>query len=730
MTQTHPKGMRTCFAHSPNEAGQPHRLVEHLRAVAEMAREFSKPFGGDEAAYYSGLWHDIGKFDPEFQRYLSGSRSRGPDHKGAGTKLACQRLGAAGLIVQGHHGGLKAQANLKGWLAEKAEAPAALQALETARQSIPDLEPKTRVKIPGFAAKDPVKAEFWVRMVFSAVVDADFLDTERHFNPGKAWVRTTEHTLEVLWERFQERHREATQGATGPVNEIRSEIYHACLDAALNPAGVFRLTVPTGGGKTLSGMGFALRHAAAHGMKRVIVATPYTSITQQTASAYRQFLGGNDHEDSPVVLEHHSMAEPEDQEEYEGGNLWRKLAAENWDAPVVVTTTVQLFQSIFSNRTSTTRKLHRLAESVIILDEAQTLPSKLLTPILDVLRELTENYGTTVVLSTATQPTFQAINAFKSVPSTEIVRDFQRHFQALKKRVNYDWKTESQTRWEEVAETLRGSSQALGVVNTRKDALNLLEALGDEDAFHLSTLLCGIHRQRVIREIRDRLANGSICRVVSTQVVEAGVDLDFPLVMRAVGPLDSIMQAAGRCNRSGLLESGRVVVFSPQDSRPPPGPYTMATQQTISMLNAGPLDLDDPDTITTYFQKVFSISDDDARQIQNVRKELNYPEVADRFRMIEDDAVDVIVPNYGEPGERRMVEASLDKLRNGTPEARLLLRRVRPWTLQVYRSQVAFNERSGLMAQVMPGVYEWFGDYDPVTGIGGVTDLDPDQLIV
>ncbi len=727
MEQDHPQNTPSCIAHSANEEGRTHGLVEHLLAVADMAREFSKPFGGDEAAYYAGLWHDIGKFDPEFQRYLSGDRRRGPDHKGAGTKLACQHLGPAGLIVQGHHGGLKAEADLKGWLAEKAQAPAALQALETARQSIPDLEPKNRVSIPGFI-KDRVKAELWVRMVFSAVVDADFLDTEWHFNPGKADVRKAEATLEVLWERFQERHREATHGATGTVNDIRSEVYGACLKAASNPTGVFRLTVPTGGGKTLSGMGFALSHATSHGMKRVIVATPFTSITQQTASVYREYLERNE-EDAPVVLEHHSMAEPEEQDDYEGGSIWQKLAAENWDAPVVVTTTVQLFQSLFSNRTNATRKLHRLAGTVIILDEAQTLPPRLLTPILDVLKELTENYGTSVVLSTATQPTFQAIKSFADVPSTEIVPNFEKHFQALK-RVNYDWKTESPTSWEEVAETLRGSPQALAVVNTRKDALNLLEALGGDDALHLSTLLCGVHRQRVIREIRDRLAKGSICRVVSTQVVEAGVDLDFPLVMRAVGPLDSIIQAAGRCNRSGLLESGRVVVFNPQDSRPPPGPYTIATQQTMSMLNAGPLDLDDPDTITTYFRRVFSISDDDARQIQNVRKELDYPEVASRFRMIEDETVDVIVPNYGEPEERRMVEATLDKLRNGTPEARFLLRRVRPWTLQVYRSQVAPNERSGLMAQVMPGVYEWLGDYDPITGIGGITSLDPDRLIV
>ena len=243
MHQWHQESMNTCIAHSSNEAGQPHGLVEHLRTVAEMAREFSKPFGGDEAAYYAGLWHDIGKFDPEFQRYLAGERPRGPDHKGAGTKLACQHLGPAGLIVQGHHGGLKAEAELKGWLTEKGKAPAALQSLETARQSILDLEPKSRVKIPGFV-KDRGKAEFWVRMVFSAVVDADFLDTERHFNPGKSYIRNTGPNLENLEERFQERHGEATHGATGSVNEIRSEIYQACLDAAPSPTGAFSANGP------------------------------------------------------------------------------------------------------------------------------------------------------------------------------------------------------------------------------------------------------------------------------------------------------------------------------------------------------------------------------------------------------------------------------------------------------------------------------------------------------
>ena len=721
--------MTDFHAHSANEDGHRHGLVEHLRAVAEMARGFCEPFGGEEAAYYAGLWHDIGKFDPEFQRYLSGERNRGPDHKGAGTKLACQHLGPAGLIVQGHHGGLKAGAELAGWLAEKGESEAAIQALESARRAIPGLEPGNRVKPPDFAAKDPIKAEMWTRMVFSAVVDADFLDTEHHFNPRRTTARGSEPTLEQLWERFQACHRQATEGATGTVNRIRQEVYEACLDAAKTAPGIFRLTVPTGGGKTLSAMGFALRHANAYGLKRVIVAAPYMSITQQTASVYREFLEECPDDGSPVVLEHHSMAEPEDDEEYEGHKVWHRLAAENWDSPVVVTTTVQLFQSLFSNRTSATRKLHRMARSVIILDEAQTLPTKLLTPILHALRDLAENYGTTVVLSTATQPAFQSIKAFDDIPYTEIVPDFQKHFQILK-RVNYDWKTASPMPWEEVAETLRESPQALAVVNTKGDALKLLAALGDDTALHLSTFLCGRHRQRVIQEIRDRLATGQACRVISTQVVEAGVDLDFPMVMRAIGPLDSIIQAAGRCNRSGRPEPGRVVVFRPEDSTPPPGDYRTATQQTMSMVAGDPPDLDDPHTVTAYFRGIFEISDIDAHEIQQFQKAFDYPEVARRFRMIEDDTADVIVPQYGTPEEQEEVESVLRQLRNGTPEARILLRKARPWTVQIYPRQVPANMRSGLIAEVIPAVYEWLGDYDPVTGIGGITGLDPDKLIV
>ena len=723
--------MTECYAHSANDEGYRHGLVEHLRAVARMARDFASPFGGGEVAYYCGLWHDLGKFNPVFQQYLSGDRQRGPDHKAAGTQLACEHLGRyCGLLVQGHHGGLRAVGDLKGWLDEKGGAPAVAQALGLARAAIADLEPSVGIDLPDFVRRNPTGAELWLRMVFSAVVDADFLDTERHFNSGRSAARNPAASPQQLWERFQSRHHDHTRGAAGLVNEVRSQVYEACLTAAEQPTGLFRLAVPTGGGKTLSGMGFALRHAAVHGLDRVIVSVPYTSITQQTAEVCRTFLEEDPGAEPAAVLEHHSMVETNDEDEFDRSQVWARLASENWDAPVVVTTTVQLFHSLFSNRTSSTRKLHRLARSVIILDEAQSLPPQLLDPILDALRQLTEQYGSSVVLCTATQPAFQTIKPFADITATDIVPDYSDHFRALK-RVNYEWRTDPALSWDEVADIMRESPQVLTVVNTKKDALALLETLGDDGTLHLSTLLCGRHRSRVIREVRRRLEGGEACRVVSTQVVEAGVDLDFPVVMRAVGPLDSIIQAAGRCNRAGRMHAGRVVVFQPKEgSAPPLGSYKLATDTTLRMLNAGPLDLDNPETVTEFFRGVYQFADHDARGIQGQRRSFDYPEVASRFRMIDDATLEAVVPKYGTGEEREWVGRVLERLRNGTPAARSVIRSLQPWTVQIYLNQASGMLRSGLLSEVMPGLYEWRGDYDEVTGIGGITALDPDALIV
>jgi CRISPR-associated endonuclease/helicase Cas3 len=727
------------YAHSRNENGQRHDLVAHLRAVAERASGFAEGFGGAELAHRLGMWHDLGKFNPEFQGYLRRceadpkAKGSGPDHKGAGAQLCRQRLGPLSLLIQGHHGGLKTPTDFEKWFAERSKGPALRESLDLARREIPDLDPPARPALPPHV-RDPLTAEFFMRMLFSALVDADHLDTEAHFQAAKSALRGTDVSLEELWGRFGRYHRELGGDGEGIVDEVRREVYEACLGAAEKPPGLFRLTVPTGGGKTLSGMAFALRHALRHGLERVIVAVPYISITEQTAGVYRRAFadasGGDDA--ASVVLEHHSGArgDADDEGDFHREQEWARLAAENWDARIIVTTTVQLFESLFANRTSPSRKLHRLARSVIILDEAQALPAHLLSPALDVLRQLCDHYGATVVVSTATQPAFEEIPQFRELPATEIVPDSARHFAALK-RVEYEWRTDPKLSWDEAAELMRGQRQALAVVNTKKDALALLDALGDREALHLSTSLCGAHRRRVIEEVKGRLKAGEPCRLVSTQVIEAGVDLDFPLVLRALGPLDSIIQAAGRCNREGRLERGRVIVFEPAEGGLPPGAFKLGAQATRTLLGRGEPDPDDPDTCRDYFRGLLQLLDLDARAIQKLRERFEYPEVSRLFRMIEEDTVGVVVTTYGSEEDRRKVRRQLEGLRHNPASVRWALRRLQPYTVPVRSREAQEYRQRGLVSSILPDldVGEWHGKYDGVRGLLG-RDGGPEGLVV
>jgi CRISPR-associated endonuclease/helicase Cas3 len=461
-----------------------------------------------------------------------------------------------------------------------------------------------------------------------------------------------------------------------------------------------------------------------------VVAVPFITITQQTAGVYRGIFNSTQ-DSAPAVLEHHSGTPEaiEETDEYTTPATWARLAVENWDAPIIVTTTVQLFESLFANRTSQCRKLHRLAKSVIILDEAQSLPAHLLDPILDGLQELCASYGATVVLSTATQPAFDAIPAFEKLDASEIVPTPERHFEALK-RVGYEWRVDEPLSWDEAASLVHEESQALAILNTKNDALSLLDALDDPDALHLSTLLCGAHRTQVIDNVTRRLAAGEPCRVVATQVVEAGVDLDFPLVLRVLGPLDSIIQAAGRANREGRLQAGRVVVFQPAEGGLPRGAYQRATQTTRTMLNAGPLDMHDPHAIREYFARLYQLEDTDRNQIQKKRRELDYPEIARRFRMIEDHTINVVVTEYGSEEERQLVRSILSKLRAGVPPTRALLRRLQPYTVSLWRQQAREYQQRGFLSvqELAPGLWEWLGRYDPVRGLFA-GDVGADQLV-
>ena len=741
------------YAHSANGLGHWHLLVEHLQSVADQAAAFAEPFGAADLARLAGLWHDTGKFSRGFQEYLQrcaldqAAKGTGPDHKAAGALLAAGLAPPLALLIQGHHGGLHARKELPGWLeqrqAEPAEAARIAEALATARRLIPGLEPSTRPPQPA-GLTTPHAMELFVRMLFSTLVDADCLDTERHFTPDQTANRGTGVSLKALWERLERSQRAFVSAPETTVGTVRREVYEACLSAASGPPGLYRLTVPTGGGKTRSGMAFALQHALHHGLSRVIVAVPFISITEQTADVYQEiFESADEGEDRPVVLEHHS-AIPDEQDDSHGDphmqQVWRRLASQNWDAPIVVTTTVQLFQSLFAARTSPCRKLHRLAKSVIILDEAQALPARLLEPLLDVLQELCSRYGATVVLSTATQPAFDTIPVFANVPMREIVPNPARHFAALR-RVRYEWQLDPPMSWEDVADLVRSERAALVIVNTKKDAQALLAAVGgdsDQDlaleertVLHLSTLLCGAHRRDVLKAVKVRLAAGLPCTLISTQVVEAGVDIDFPLVLRALGPLDSIIQAAGRCNREGKLAHGRVIVFAPADGGMPQGAYRTAVGVTRSLLGGGPIDPDDPAEARRYFQGLYAaLHDLDQQGIQPLREHLDYPAVAERFRMIEEDTESIAVL-YGTPKQRKRRTAILGELRRGSPKAAALLRRLQPSLVALPRRDVQRFARQGSVVAVCDGVWEWIdgGAYHPVLGLLPL-DLNPRTLVV
>jgi CRISPR-associated endonuclease/helicase Cas3 len=673
----------------------------------------------------AGLWHDVGKLDPDFQEYLNGAIERGPDHKMAGTQLATLNdADFLAFVIAGHHGGLPSSGDLRAKLSDDGVQGRTARVMELLKTELPDYRTITKITPPGWL-RGRTPTEFFIRMLFSALVDADYLDTEAHFHPELSSARYRDVDLAELWTRFDQHQSAWSMVPPSNLNRARLDIYDHCLRAAEMPPGFFRLTVPTGGGKTLSGMGFALNHALKHGLQRVIVAIPYTSIIDQTADVYRGVFGNG------VVLEHHSAVQIDDADtDPRGEPEWHRLATENWDARIVVTTTVQLFESLFANKPSRCRKLHNVARSVIVLDEVQMLPPALLQPILDVLKELVAHYQVSVVLCTATQPALEYGSGLARGISDvrEIIPDASRLFGELRRTV-YDAESRAMT-WEVIAGLLRSTPQALAVVNTKKDAMSLFQALDDPEALHLSTLLCGAHRRLVLEEVRDRLRDGRQCRLISTQVVGAGVDVDFPLVLRAMGPLDRIVQAAGRCNREGRLpELGRVVVFDPTEGGLPKGPYTSATQITHRLLLEDGFNFEDPEIFQHYFSQLWQVVDTEARKIQSARNDFDYPRVAELFRMIPDETVPVVV-RYGRSVEELAeVDSLLAGLRNRTYNPRILIRELQPFFVNIYAHSLADLSSQGLLIPVIPGIWEWSGRYDEKLGLT-LARRDPEDFIV
>lgn len=708
------------IAHTKNSQGKQQDLVDHLLQVAELASIFAKPLGASDLAYYVGLLHDIGKFNPEFQQYLldaeKGIKGRGPDHKGAGAVHVWEEMELLPLafLIHGHHGGMWDLAKLESWIEDKRQDAAISKAIAKAKKAFPQIDQKLSHLLPNLEESE---TELFIRLLFSCLVDADFLDTEQHFSPGKSIQRGSSVPISALWDKFDAYYQNKTTNAKpSTVNSIRRQIYQHCYQSAELAPGFFRLTAPTGGGKTLSSLAFALRHAMLHSKRRIIYAIPFTSIIDQTAKEFKDIFSGD------VVLEHHSgVVPPDDPNNVPPSGVWRRLASENWDSPMVTTTTLQLFHSLFSNSTSACRKLHNIAESVIVLDEVQLLPTHLLKPILDVLQQLVERYSVTVVLCTATQPALETRRNFSGLKDIRDIipdEDILQIFSSLS-RVIYEWHTEEQWSWQQVASRAKQSKQALIIINTKKDAIACTEAFDDPSVLHLSTSMCGAHRRAVLAEAKRRLDPkvNEPCYLVSTQLIEAGVDIDFPLVLRALSPLDSIVQAAGRCNRNGRLspQKGTAIIFDPVESN---GLQSYRTGiQTLKCILQDDVSIEDPATLQKYFQRFYKRMSLDELNIQSSRKALQYEVVARDFKIIEDDTVPVVV-RYDET----RVNKILDDLAQNPYHSREITRQLQPYMVSV-RKHVFDRAIKDKAIEEIAGVFVLVNsnDYDGTYGLNTLT---------
>lgn len=660
----------TIFAHSVPGDDTLHRwelLADHLSEVGALASHNSAAFGLAPFGDVAGRLHDIGKCSQAFQDYIRG-HGPSPDHSTAGAIVAAEIYGPKlgrllAFAIAGHHAGLADGADtLARRLANPQEVPGYgnwrahagdLPALADLAAAGAHLKPSPE---PGFAFA------FLTRMLFSALIDADFIATEHFYDrvAGQTRVRGGHAPLVDLRDRLCVKM--AVRREDTAVNRLRAEVLeHVIARADLAP-GLFTLTVPTGGGKTLASLSFALEHAVRHGLRRVVYVIPYTSIIEQTAGVFRDALGTSDD-----ILEHHANFEWDragsDAEGRDGGDKLRR-SAENWDVPIVVTTAVQFFESLFAARTSRCRKLHNLAGAVIVLDEAQTLPVALLRPCLAAIDELARNYGASVVLCTATQPALRAVDdalppawALKLDDARELAPAPRALYDRLQ-RVTVE-RLPDPVADDVVAARFVAAPQMLCIVNSRAHASDLFATIREQPgARHLTTLMCAAHRQAVLATIRAELKAGAPVRVVATSLIEAGVDVDFPEVWRAMAGLDSIAQAAGRCNREGKLAAGRVVVFDPAD-RPAPRAFAAMTAATRAVFRRH-TDLLGLDAVTDYFRELYFNHGADRldaarldgavypimRHIRDTANRFDFPfaSIARAFRMIDEAMVPVLVP--------------------------------------------------------------------------------------
>lgn len=729
----------------------PHNLIDHTEGTARLAEAFAVEFHSGTWGKAAGIAHDAGKGRIMWQNYLKlksgyfdeeahleGKRGKVP-HAIHGAELVEHLFGKGigrilAYCIAGHHSGLP------DWSSAEGAGQASLQYQKTQVKDLGDIDKsiiynirQAKPSFPPWRFAKGLDLALWIRMLYSSLVDADFLDTEKYMESDKALERGGYCSIPKLLDRFNVFIKQLDEKSEDTkVNKIRRDIRTKCVQKAKEEQGIFSLSVPTGGGKTLSSLAFALEHAKIYQLKRIIYVIPYTSIIEQNADVFRSVLG----EDQ--VVEHHSSLDEDDL------TPKSRLASENWDAPVIVTTSVQFFESLFAAKSSRCRKLHNIAGSVIVLDEAQLVPVEFLTPILETMQLLVDHYHVSFVISTATQPafkerivggqSFKGLKCIKEIMGNE--EEVKLLYQSLiRNHVQFPEDLYAVSSWDEISEELKQYDQVLCIVSDRKSCRELHQLM-PKGTYHLSALMCGQHRSEIIQEIKQRLKNCESVRVISTQLVEAGVDLDFPVVYRALAGLDSIAQAAGRCNREGKLsDQGKVIVFNPP-RKAPEGILRKAEDTTCSIVLADDRDPIGYDSFEKYFEELYWKANSlDKEEIvalldpyHNDLGEFSifFRTAAKKFKIIDDSMLKIIFVRYGE-GDRL-----IDLLKTKGPD-RWLMRKLQRYSVTVYTFDFHKLRQRGAIEEVYPQIFALSSklDYSAETGLlVEETPYDAEQFIL
>jgi CRISPR-associated endonuclease/helicase Cas3 len=724
-------------AHSENSQKEKHSLSNHLHETARLSESFACQENYKHIFRITGLLHDLGKYQPDFQHYLaSGGRRGSVPHASWGSGYArCSGLLEASIAIDGHHKGLPDNSLWKSDTESFKRGDAAgFKDVVKAFLADTGTDESAIKKDESPVFKEPLQREMFIRYLFSVLTDSDWLSTERHFDRPTSEMRSSA-TLPVS-EMMDKLEKEfSTKSKEGKINRMRNEARYQVLQKADMPCGFYSLALPTGLGKTLTSMAWALQHAMKNDLKRIIIVLPFLNIIDQTAQELKRILGDD------LVLEHHSsynedeLRAGDDEEEYSLIDQRKKLACENWDYPMILTTTVQFFESLFSNKPSRCRKIHNIAESVVIFDEVQTLPKEVILPTLQMLKDVKTVMKTSFLFCTATQPAFEKRPGFDGIDTiipliedpAELYKETRRvKYHLLNDLASVDCNTLLQAAMGEKAASLI-------IFNTKRAALEFYDCARDttvwENKYHLSTAMCPSHRKEVTKNIRVDLDAGRKILVASTQLIEAGVDLDFPVVFRAMAPLEAVIQAAGRCNRENNLgeSGGKVFLFKLQDGGMPDQTYGACAGHAEEFIVPNPKILHDHRVFERYYAQVVQLYvEPDRYKINEARGQRtgqpNFQTVNESYRIIRNVTTGLFIYHYSD--ETRRLFDSVERKEFLSKDD---YRKMQAFTVQVYSHFINQNAR---FCKPMPqGFMVWWGNYDQERGIS-VAPVEADKMVV